>query len=362
MQIAVLVLGAMFAVAGIVLFAKRGITGQNTIKIAGAEFQLAGSSLVVFVVGCALIVVAARLQPSEKPSIFPPPQVSPAETDTKARLTTEISNRIGQALDQLDSDQEDVSHGKLYPSVAIYQNVIAHLDNSYAGFDFSTYPEYKSERFRLLVAELTQRAPATEQLQLKNAQEGFEQLEKLALTSDTTTPVPTQKSLAAVHTSVAIIKSKLIGNYLKLAFGPDLTQRFASPAGNNSLDNSTPVFLKIKNVKLFASEPESEVQVHAFINDSDFRYPSVAGVSWLKVGPGMSPGIFELPNTDRYDVRFEILLKDSNGERKLASQLVIPISASSIPVTKDYSVHPVSGMTRGASIGATLSFEITRNP
>jgi hypothetical protein len=65
-QISVLILGAIFAVTGIALFAKRGVSGQNTIKIAGIELQLAGSSLVVFVVGCGLIVIAARLQTSSK--------------------------------------------------------------------------------------------------------------------------------------------------------------------------------------------------------------------------------------------------------------------------------------------------------
>ncbi|PYI93871.1 MAG: hypothetical protein DME97_03075 [Verrucomicrobia bacterium] len=61
-QITVLILGAIFAVAGIALFAKRGISGKNSIKVGGMEFQLAGSSLVVFVVGCGLILVAARMQ------------------------------------------------------------------------------------------------------------------------------------------------------------------------------------------------------------------------------------------------------------------------------------------------------------
>jgi hypothetical protein len=61
-QITVLILGAIFAVAGIALFAKRGISGKNSIKVGGMEFQLAGSSLVVFVVGCGLILVAARME------------------------------------------------------------------------------------------------------------------------------------------------------------------------------------------------------------------------------------------------------------------------------------------------------------
>jgi hypothetical protein len=93
-QITVLILGAIFAVAGIALFAKRGISGQNTIKIAGVEFQLAGSSLVVFVVGCGLIVIAARLQTSPRedmksqtPTESPP--VSPAAEGTPPEFTAE---------------------------------------------------------------------------------------------------------------------------------------------------------------------------------------------------------------------------------------------------------------------------------
>jgi hypothetical protein len=91
-QIAVLVLGAIFAVAGIALFAKRGISGQNTIKIAGVEFQLAGSSLVVFVVGCMLIVIAARMQTSSReetksPTATGSPSVPPAAQATSFEFT-----------------------------------------------------------------------------------------------------------------------------------------------------------------------------------------------------------------------------------------------------------------------------------
>ena len=99
-QIAVLVLGAIFAVAGIALFAKRGISGQNTIKIAGVEFQLAGSSLVVFVVGCMLIVIAARMQTSSKeetkspPTATGSPSVPPAAQATPFEFTASYIFRI----------------------------------------------------------------------------------------------------------------------------------------------------------------------------------------------------------------------------------------------------------------------------
>jgi len=63
-QLIALVLGGLFAVAGIVLFAKKGSRGTNTIKIFGMEFHLAGSSLVVFVLGCLLVFAALRVNPS----------------------------------------------------------------------------------------------------------------------------------------------------------------------------------------------------------------------------------------------------------------------------------------------------------
>lgn len=61
LKVAVLVLGAIFAIVGIILFSKKGTTGKNKIKILGAEFQLSGSSLVIFVLGCILIILAAKM-------------------------------------------------------------------------------------------------------------------------------------------------------------------------------------------------------------------------------------------------------------------------------------------------------------
>jgi acyl carrier protein len=49
--------GAILALIGIVLFARRGTEGTNSIKMLGFEFQLSGSALVIFVIG-ALIFLA----------------------------------------------------------------------------------------------------------------------------------------------------------------------------------------------------------------------------------------------------------------------------------------------------------------
>lgn len=59
-QWALIVLGAIFTCSGIVLFSHRGEEGSNTIKILGQEFTLAGSSLVIVVLGVVVILVAVK--------------------------------------------------------------------------------------------------------------------------------------------------------------------------------------------------------------------------------------------------------------------------------------------------------------
>lgn len=106
MQGAVLVLGALFAVAGIALFAKRGITGKNTIKIANVEFQLAGSSLVVFVIGCGLIVFAARMQTFSKDNEEAPP---PIKFTTYDVVSPQRIERVEYVTESSDFPKETIN-------------------------------------------------------------------------------------------------------------------------------------------------------------------------------------------------------------------------------------------------------------
>jgi hypothetical protein len=62
LQITIIVLGALFAICGIVFFAVgKGISGDNVIKILGFEFKLTGSALVIFVLGVVLIITASQM-------------------------------------------------------------------------------------------------------------------------------------------------------------------------------------------------------------------------------------------------------------------------------------------------------------
>ncbi len=63
--------GAAVALVGILLFWHRGTEGRNTIKMFGFEFRLAGSALVIFVIGMltflAPLIVGDRLQQDQEP-------------------------------------------------------------------------------------------------------------------------------------------------------------------------------------------------------------------------------------------------------------------------------------------------------
>ena len=57
-QWTLIVFGSVLTLLGVFLFSRRGTEGNNTMKILGQEFTLAGSSLVIVVLGVILILVA----------------------------------------------------------------------------------------------------------------------------------------------------------------------------------------------------------------------------------------------------------------------------------------------------------------
>lgn len=127
------------------------------------------------------------------------------------------------------------------------------------------------------------------------------------------------------------------------------------------------VVLRILGVHLFPDDPDAFVRVTAFVNGTPFRYPSLAGVEWLQVGPSMSAQAFSLPRAERYELRFEMELKSRrpgvSGE--LVSQQTVAINK--IPMTGQYNLHrkqqqPGVGVTRSASVNAAVRYAVERAP
>jgi hypothetical protein len=71
----VMVFGAVLAITGVVLFARKGAEGTHVIRMLGFEFHLSGSALVVFVVG-----IIVFLQPITHPDRFALESISPLPT------------------------------------------------------------------------------------------------------------------------------------------------------------------------------------------------------------------------------------------------------------------------------------------
>jgi hypothetical protein len=127
------------------------------------------------------------------------------------------------------------------------------------------------------------------------------------------------------------------------------------------------VFIRVKPIKLFPERPDAEVQLSIFVNGTEYKHPSVGRVEWMKVGPSMSEKIIEVPTASRYDVRFEMRLRDlrETGEARLKtqqhlSQQVTPIKA--LPYTEEYRLYQVNNQSRSAGVSAVLISKLTPVP
>lgn len=117
-------------------------------------------------------------------------------------------------------------------------------------------------------------------------------------------------------------------------------------------------FMRIKPIKLFPDRPTAEVQLSVYVNGTEFRHPSVAGVEWMKVGPAMSEKTIELPPAPRYDVRFEMRMRDGpKGKTTFrAAQKITYIST--LPFSEEYSLYEIDSGSRAAAVSALVAYEV----
>jgi hypothetical protein len=116
--------------------------------------------------------------------------------------------------------------------------------------------------------------------------------------------------------------------------------------------------MRVKPIRLFPDKPNADVQLSIFVNGTEYRHPSVAGVEWMKVGPSMSEKIIELPPAARYDVRFEMRLREGPTlkTQQQVSQQITPIKA--LPYSEEYNLYQVENKSRAAGISAVVSYEV----
>jgi len=131
-------------------------------------------------------------------------------------------------------------------------------------------------------------------------------------------------------------------------------------------------WLVVEGMEFFAALPGAQVRVTANVNGTEYVYPSVGGVEWLEVGPGMSAQKFRLPpERDEYIVRFEadVRVPGKGKQRTITGKLTsvaedIVHAPGDIPHAGRYVLHtfdPVH-MARSAEANAELSYRITYDP
>lgn len=118
------------------------------------------------------------------------------------------------------------------------------------------------------------------------------------------------------------------------------------------------VFMRVKTIKLFPDDSNVEVQLSVFVNGTEFIHPSIAGVTWMKVGTAMSEKIIELPRSERYDIRFEMRVRDGPTfkPRQRVSQQVTPVQT--LPFAESYNLYDLTMNTRAATVSASVAYEI----
>lgn len=131
-------------------------------------------------------------------------------------------------------------------------------------------------------------------------------------------------------------------------------------------------WLVIEGLEFFAAAPGAQVRVTAHVNGVPFVYPSVGGVEWLEVGPGMSAQKFHLPPTrEAYLIRFEAKARaparsgEGWTEGALTSVDEHRVRApQDLPHEGVYVLHTLDPIhrARSASAEATISYRVVETP
>lgn len=153
-----------------------------------------------------------------------------------------------------------------------------------------------------------------------------------------------------------------------LIFAPRIDIASAGPTTATPIGNNDRIFMRLKPIRLFSDDLSAEVRITAYVNGTEFVYPSIAGVRWMKVGPEMSETSFELPKSTEYHIRFEMLMRERESyedkrksnitQFRFASQEIERVITA--PNKLEYELYRVDGMTPSSSMSAVILYELYR--
>lgn len=115
----VMAIGTALAVTGVVLFIQRGTEGRNVVKMLGFEFQLAGSALVILVLGVMVLLMPFLYPDSFRRTYAEPDRAPPlASQPTAESLVAPRSVGPSTPLPQAPPRNRDVVRQRVREIVA----------------------------------------------------------------------------------------------------------------------------------------------------------------------------------------------------------------------------------------------------
>jgi hypothetical protein len=137
-----------------------------------------------------------------------------------------------------------------------------------------------------------------------------------------------------------------------------------------SLDVSDRPWLIVKGVEFFGNYAGAQVKVTAFVNDTEFVYPSLAGVEWLEVGPTMAAQQFRLPpaGPNGYEIRFNMIVRERASDEpntflyRDSFTSVQRVFVKALPANGEYKLHLLRNAVRGPGVDAVIRFSVANDP
>ena len=125
-----------------------------------------------------------------------------------------------------------------------------------------------------------------------------------------------------------------------------------------------PVFLRIKGINLYPPDPAANIRVQINVNGTEWLFPNIAGVEWMKVGPDMSQKIIRLPNAKSYHLQFKMVFRYSDIQASNDFPVEVEVSgpnAKKLPFEDSYKLYLTSGGTTTSNALAEIYYAVTQD-
>ena len=125
-----------------------------------------------------------------------------------------------------------------------------------------------------------------------------------------------------------------------------------------------PVFLRIKGINLYPPDPTANIRVQINVNGTEWLFPNIAGVEWMKVGPDMSQKIVRLPTATSYHLQFKMVFRNTDVQASNDFPVEVEVTgpnAKKLPFEASYKLYLTAGGTTTSNAIAEIYYAVTHD-